>query len=95
MKIIGVDIGGTKIDVALINQKKIERIYSCQTPSGENKSVVISAVENAILQLFSEDVAGIIINNKLYSGRFCGAGEFGTVYYLDKTVETYASGQFF
>ncbi len=39
--------------------------------------------------------AGIIINSHLYSGRFCGAGEFGTIYYRDKTVEAYASGQFF
>jgi glucokinase len=39
--------------------------------------------------------AGIIINGHLYSGRYCGAGEFGTIYYQDKTVEAYASGQFF
>lgn len=39
--------------------------------------------------------AGIIINNHLYPGRYCGAGEFGTLYYLDKTIEAYASGQFF
>lgn len=174
MKIIGVDIGGTKIDAALIEQKQIIKTFSCSTPSGEDKNVVISAVENAIQELISEDVAGIgigvpglvdletnevldvynipswsrvplksilenrlqkpvfinndancfaigekyfgkgqqygnfvgitigtglgagiIINDKLYSGRFCGAGEFGTQYYLDKTIEAYASGQFF
>jgi glucokinase len=39
--------------------------------------------------------AGIVINNHLYPGSFCGAGEFGTIYYLDKTIEAYASGQFF
>jgi glucokinase len=39
--------------------------------------------------------AGIIINSHLYPGRYCGAGEFGTIYYRDKTVEAYASGQFF
>jgi glucokinase len=39
--------------------------------------------------------AGIVINNHLYPGSYCGAGEFGTIYYLDKTVEAYASGQFF
>ncbi len=38
---------------------------------------------------------GIILNSHLYSGRFCGAGEFGTIYYRDKTVEAYASGKFF
>lgn len=39
--------------------------------------------------------AGIVINNHLYPGSYCGAGEFGTIYYLDKTIEAYASGQFF
>lgn len=39
--------------------------------------------------------AGIIINNKLYSGANCGAGEFGMVDYLDKVYEFYCSGSFF
>lgn len=39
--------------------------------------------------------AGIIINDKLYPGINCGAGEFGNVEYLDQYVEYYASGQFF
>ena len=39
--------------------------------------------------------AGIIINDKLYAGVNCGAGEFGCVEYLDQFVEYYASGQFF
>ncbi|MDP4129682.1 MAG: ROK family protein [Bacteroidota bacterium] len=39
--------------------------------------------------------AGIIINNKLYPGVNCGAGEFGMVDYLDKYYEYYACGQFF
>lgn len=38
---------------------------------------------------------GIIINKKLYSGKNCGAGEFGMADYLDKYFEYYASGQFF
>lgn len=38
---------------------------------------------------------GIIINDKLYAGVNCGAGEFGCVEYLDQYVEYYASGQFF
>lgn len=38
---------------------------------------------------------GIIINGKLYNGRNTGAGEFGTIPYLDKTYEYYCSGQFF
>jgi glucokinase len=39
--------------------------------------------------------AGIIIDNKLYSGVDCGAGEFGSIPYLDKTFEHYCSGQYF
>lgn len=39
--------------------------------------------------------AGIIINDKLYAGINCGAGEFGNVEYLDQYFEYYASGQFF
>jgi glucokinase len=39
--------------------------------------------------------AGIILKGKLYSGKNCGAGEFGMVDYLDKYIEYYASGQFF
>lgn len=39
--------------------------------------------------------AGIIINNHLYAGKNCGAGEFGMVDYLDNNYEYYASGSFF
>lgn len=39
--------------------------------------------------------AGIILNGKLYSGRYAGAGEFGMIDYLDHYIEYYASGQFF
>ncbi len=39
--------------------------------------------------------AGIIINHKLYPGFNCGAGEFGTIEYLDKVYEYYCSGSFF
>lgn len=39
--------------------------------------------------------AGIIIDNKLYSGVNCGAGEIGAFPYRDKWIEYYCSGQFF
>jgi glucokinase len=39
--------------------------------------------------------AGIILENKLYCGSNCGAGEFGMVEYLDQIYEFYASGSFF
>jgi glucokinase len=39
--------------------------------------------------------AGLILNNKLYSGNNCGAGEFGMIPYQDSIFEKYCSGQFF
>jgi glucokinase len=39
--------------------------------------------------------SGIILKGKLYSGKNCGAGEFGMIDYLDQCIEYYASGQFF
>jgi len=39
--------------------------------------------------------SGIIANGRLYSGRNCGAGEFGMLPYRDANFEAYASGQFF
>lgn len=38
---------------------------------------------------------GIIIDNRLYAGATCGAGEFGMVPYLDQNLEYYCSGEFF
>jgi glucokinase len=39
--------------------------------------------------------AGIIINNSLYSGVNCGAGEIGSLPYLDHNFEFYTSSLFF
>lgn len=39
--------------------------------------------------------AGIIINHQVYSGTLSSAGEFGSVPYLDQTIEDYCSGKFF
>ena len=38
---------------------------------------------------------GIIINNRLYTGVNCGAGEIGHLPYLDHDIEYYVSGNFF
>jgi glucokinase len=38
---------------------------------------------------------GIIIDNKLYCGTNCGAGEFGLLPYRDHNIEYYCSGNFF
>lgn len=39
--------------------------------------------------------SGIIINNQLYSGSNCGAGEIGLLPYLDRNLEFYACSSFF
>jgi glucokinase len=39
--------------------------------------------------------AGIIINNEIYYGINCGAGEIGLLSYRDHNIEYYASGNFF
>lgn len=39
--------------------------------------------------------AGLIINDKLYEGRNCGAGELCNLPYLDHNFEYYCCGQFF
>ncbi len=39
--------------------------------------------------------AGLILNNKLYSGTNCGAGEFGTISFREHNYEYYCSGQYF
>lgn len=39
--------------------------------------------------------AGLILNDRLYSGRNCGAGEFGMIPYLGKNYEYYCCGQYF
>lgn len=39
--------------------------------------------------------SGLILNNSLYSGKNCGAGEVGMLPYKDSIFEHYCSGQFF
>jgi glucokinase len=39
--------------------------------------------------------AGVIIGSHLYSGKNCGAGEFGMIDYLGHNYEFYCSGSFF
>jgi glucokinase len=39
--------------------------------------------------------AGLILNNRLYNGQNCGAGEFGMIPFRDHNYEYYCSGQFF
>ncbi len=174
MKLIGVDLGGTKITAALIEDDKILKQYTCATPFDQRKMVVVDSISKAISEVYDSEIlgvgigvpglvdlennmvldvvnipswdavplkqmledrflkpvfvnndancfalgekhfgkgrpyrnfvgvtlgtglgAGIIINNHLYSGRYCGAGEFGNIYYRESNIENYCSGMFF
>ncbi len=39
--------------------------------------------------------AGFVLNNQLYAGHNCSAGELGAMGYLNSTIDDYCSGQFF
>jgi glucokinase len=174
MKIIGVDVGGTKISAGLVVDKSIKKQATVDTPFDRPQLEVVQAIYQAVEEVFDPEVsgigigvpglvdqqeqrvldvanipswdsvpltelmsdyfnkpvyvnndancfavgekyfgkgqpyanfvgltvgtglgAGIIINNHLYSGRLCGAGEFGCIFYRDRTIESFASGQFF
>lgn len=174
MKIIGVDVGGTKISAGLVVDNKIVRQSTIDTPFDRPQLEVVNALYQAVDEVFDADVtgigigvpglvdldekrvidvvnipswdsvplfdlvsdyfnkpvfvnndancfavgekyfgkgkpfnnfvgltigtgmgAGIIIHGHLYSGRLCGAGEFGSIFQKDRNVEAFASGQFF
>jgi glucokinase len=174
MKLIGVDVGGTKISSGLVDHEKIVRQSTLPTPFDRPQYEVVNTVIQSIDEVYDPGVegigigvpglvdrkeqcvldvtnipswdsvplaelvsdyfnkpvfvnndancfaigekyfgkgkpyanfvgliigtgmgAGIIINNHLYEGRLCGAGEFGNIYYRDKNIEAYASGLFF
>ncbi|OGU34596.1 MAG: hypothetical protein A2068_04035 [Ignavibacteria bacterium GWB2_35_6b] len=59
MKIIGVDVGGTKISVGLIENEQVVKQYSCPTPFDAEKLVVVDAIARAIGEVFYPEVAGI------------------------------------
>jgi glucokinase len=63
---------------------------------GEHKSGQAKSFSSFVaLALGTGLGAGIIINNALYSGNNCGAGEIGSLPYLDKNFEFYTSSTFF
>ncbi len=172
--VIGVDLGGTKVSIGLINDKHITQTITRPISAQKSEQIVIEEIKHAVNEVFNGDVegigigvpslvnvekgivynvhnipswkeihlksimedkfgvpvyinndancfavgekffgkglpyknlagvtlgtglgAGIIINNHLYSGINCGAGEFGHIHYKEHTVEHYCSGQFF
>ena len=59
MKIIGVDIGGTKISAALVIDGKITKQHSCPTPGDQPVETVINAIKHCIESIFDTEALGI------------------------------------
>ncbi len=63
---------------------------------GEHRHGVAKGFRNVVgLAMGTGLGGGVIINNELYAGSNCGAGEFGMIPYLDDTLEAYCSGWYF
>lgn len=59
MKIIGVDLGGTKITAALIEDDKITKEFTCLTPFDQEKMEVVNAIVAAISEVYDPEILGI------------------------------------
>ena len=63
---------------------------------GEHRFGVLKGFHNVVGMACGTGLGlGVIINDALYVGNNCGAGEIGLLPYLDHTLEYYASGNFF
>jgi len=58
-KIIGLDIGGTKIKVGLIIDHKIVEVHEIKTPSDKDKVLVLKRISECISEVITPDVEGI------------------------------------
>ena len=63
---------------------------------GEHRFGVAKGLRNMVgITIGTGLGSGIIINNELFHGSNCGAGEIGLLSYREHTIEYYASGNFF
>ncbi|MEX2234150.1 MAG: ROK family protein [Cyclobacteriaceae bacterium] len=63
---------------------------------GEHRFGLLKGLRNAVGVTIGTGLgSGIIINNALYNGTNCGAGELGLLNYMDHNIEYYTSGNFF
>ena len=63
---------------------------------GEHQFGVVKGLKNVVGVSSGTGLGcGIIINNQLFNGNNCGAGEIGLLHYLDHNIEYYASGNLF
>ncbi|HNX80161.1 MAG TPA: ROK family protein, partial [Prolixibacteraceae bacterium] len=59
MKIVGVDVGGTKIAAGLVDGDKIIRQTQVPTPNDRPQTEVVNAVIQAIEEVYDSGVKGI------------------------------------
>lgn len=59
MKIVGVDIGGTKINVGRVEGNSIAQKYLVKTPALEDESTVLNAIVTAVRKVLTNDVKAI------------------------------------
>lgn len=59
MKQIGIDLGGTKITAALIENNKIVKEFTCSTPFDQEKRIVVDVIALAISEVFDPEILGI------------------------------------
>ncbi len=63
---------------------------------GEHRFGLLRGFTNAVGMTSGTGLgSGLIINNQLFEGSNCGAGEIGLLSYRDQNVEYFASGNFF
>jgi glucokinase len=63
---------------------------------GEHQFGLLRGMKNVVgVSIGTGLGSGIIINNSLFEGVNCGAGEIGLLPYLDRNIEYYASGNLF
>ena len=63
---------------------------------GEHQFGLLKGMKNVVgVSIGTGLGSGIIINNSLFEGVNCGAGEIGLLPYLDRNIEYYASGNLF
>jgi glucokinase len=59
MKQIGIDLGGTKITAALIENNKIVKEFTCSTPFDQEQTIVVDAIALAISEVYDPEILGI------------------------------------
>jgi glucokinase len=76
MKLIGVDVGATKIRSALIEGNKVKKSFVAKTKKNASKKIIVEQILSAIEKVFDKGVKGIgigvpalVIKGKVFEGK--------------------------